>query len=83
MLSLFHSAFEFSNSKHYGYHKYPLFFFVGSENVQAAQKFITGLDARRIAKFPEHRYILSQAFDSLEFVVSATCHKESQMVDFS
>ncbi|KAM7532155.1 hypothetical protein LguiB_035565 [Lonicera macranthoides] len=26
----------------------------GSENVQAAQKFITGLDARRIAKFPEH-----------------------------
>ncbi|KAM3200382.1 protein ILITYHIA isoform X1 [Capsicum annuum] len=26
----------------------------GTENVQAAQKFITGLDARRIAKLPEH-----------------------------
>ncbi|KAK9292309.1 hypothetical protein L1049_020274 [Liquidambar formosana] len=26
----------------------------GTENVQAAQKFITGLDARRISKFPEH-----------------------------
>ncbi|OMO84593.1 Armadillo-like helical [Corchorus capsularis] len=25
-----------------------------TENVQAAQKYITGLDARRIAKFPEH-----------------------------
>ena len=30
--------------------------FVGTENVQAAQKYITGLDARRISKFPEHRY---------------------------
>nr|XP_016491594.1 PREDICTED: eIF-2-alpha kinase activator GCN1-like isoform X3 [Nicotiana tabacum] len=27
----------------------------GTENVQAAQKFMTGLDARRIAKLPEHR----------------------------
>ncbi|XWS64788.1 hypothetical protein CRYUN_Cryun05aG0033900 [Craigia yunnanensis] len=26
----------------------------GTENVQAAQKYITGLDARRISKFPEH-----------------------------
>ncbi|XP_009587833.1 protein ILITYHIA isoform X1 [Nicotiana tomentosiformis] len=26
----------------------------GTENVQAAQKFMTGLDARRIAKLPEH-----------------------------
>lgn len=26
----------------------------GAENVQAAQKFITGLDARRISKFPDH-----------------------------
>ncbi|GMN25829.1 hypothetical protein TIFTF001_001087 [Ficus carica] len=26
----------------------------GTENVQAAQKFITGLDARRISKFPDH-----------------------------
>ncbi|XP_019420925.1 PREDICTED: eIF-2-alpha kinase activator GCN1 isoform X4 [Lupinus angustifolius] len=26
----------------------------GSENVQAAQKYITGLDARRLAKLPEH-----------------------------
>ncbi|KAL5566833.1 hypothetical protein UlMin_029997 [Ulmus minor] len=26
----------------------------GTENVQASQKFITGLDARRISKFPEH-----------------------------
>ncbi|RVX11358.1 Protein ILITYHIA [Vitis vinifera] len=26
----------------------------GTENVQAAQKFITGLDARRLSKFPEH-----------------------------
>lgn len=30
--------------------------FAGTENVQAAQKFITGLDARRIAKLPEHRW---------------------------
>lgn len=29
--------------------------FTGTENVQAAQKYITGLDARRIAKLPEHR----------------------------
>ncbi|XP_022719011.1 protein ILITYHIA isoform X2 [Durio zibethinus] len=26
----------------------------GTENVQTAQKYITGLDARRISKFPEH-----------------------------
>ncbi|GMP21854.1 hypothetical protein CsSME_00000112 [Camellia sinensis var. sinensis] len=26
----------------------------GTENIQAAQKFITGLDARRISKLPEH-----------------------------
>ncbi|XP_024025150.1 protein ILITYHIA [Morus notabilis] len=26
----------------------------GTENVQAAQKFITGLDARRLSKFPDH-----------------------------
>uniref|UniRef100_A0A2N9J6T6 TOG domain-containing protein n=1 Tax=Fagus sylvatica TaxID=28930 RepID=A0A2N9J6T6_FAGSY len=26
----------------------------GTENVQAAQKFITGLDARRLSKYPEH-----------------------------
>ncbi|KAJ4721119.1 translational activator GCN1 [Melia azedarach] len=26
----------------------------GSENIQSAQKFITGLDARRLAKLPEH-----------------------------
>ncbi|PIN19953.1 hypothetical protein CDL12_07365 [Handroanthus impetiginosus] len=26
----------------------------GTENVQAAQKYITGLDARRLAKLPEH-----------------------------
>ena len=32
--------------------------FTGPENVQAAQKFITGLDARRISKLSEHRYIL-------------------------
>jgi hypothetical protein len=25
----------------------------GAENVQAAQKYITGLDARRLSKFPE------------------------------
>jgi hypothetical protein len=30
----------------------------GVENVQAAQKYITGLDARRIAKQPELRYEL-------------------------
>ncbi|KAK4356440.1 hypothetical protein RND71_025411 [Anisodus tanguticus] len=30
-------------------------FYVCTENVQAAQKFITGLDARRIAKLHEHR----------------------------
>ncbi|POO02948.1 Proteasome component Ecm29/Translational activator Gcn [Trema orientale] len=29
----------------------------GTENVQAAQKFITGLDARRLSKLPDHRYI--------------------------
>ena len=31
--------------------------FVGTENVQAAQKYITGLDARRISIFPESRYL--------------------------
>lgn len=31
--------------------------FAGPDNVQAAQKFITGLDARRISKLSEHRYI--------------------------
>ncbi|KAF2306959.1 hypothetical protein GH714_022778 [Hevea brasiliensis] len=31
----------------------------GAENVQAAQKFITGLDARRLSKFPEHRHVSS------------------------
>jgi len=31
--------------------------FSGSENVQAAQKYITGLDARRLSKFPEFRYV--------------------------
>ncbi|TQD88948.1 hypothetical protein C1H46_025540 [Malus baccata] len=29
----------------------------GPENIQAAQKFITGLDARRMSKLPENRYI--------------------------
>jgi hypothetical protein len=29
----------------------------GSENVQAVQKYITGLDARRLSKFPENRYL--------------------------
>ncbi|KAG6738186.1 hypothetical protein POTOM_057794 [Populus tomentosa] len=28
----------------------------GTDNVQAAQKFITDLDARRLSKFPEYRY---------------------------
>lgn len=28
----------------------------GAEYVQAAQKFITGLDARRLSKFSEYRY---------------------------
>lgn len=31
-------------------------FMAGAENVQSAQKYITGLDARRIAKQPEVRY---------------------------
>lgn len=31
-------------------------FMAGAENVQSAQKYITGLDARRIAKQPEARY---------------------------
>ncbi|XP_063940175.1 protein ILITYHIA-like [Daucus carota subsp. sativus] len=26
----------------------------GTDNIQTSQKFITGLDARRISKFPEH-----------------------------
>ncbi|KDO52492.1 hypothetical protein CISIN_1g000049mg [Citrus sinensis] len=30
----------------------------GSEYIQGAQKFITGLDARRLSKFPEHRYFV-------------------------
>jgi len=33
--------------------------FPGTENVQGAQKFITGLDARRLSKYPELRYIAS------------------------
>ncbi|KAJ6866606.1 hypothetical protein NC652_037991 [Populus alba x Populus x berolinensis] len=28
--------------------------FSGTDNVQAAQKFITGLDATRLSKFPEY-----------------------------
>lgn len=32
-----------------------IIFFIGADNVQAAQKYITGLDARRLAKFPENR----------------------------
>ena len=36
-----------------------LFMFPGTENVQGAQKFITGLDARRLSKYPELRYIAS------------------------
>lgn len=30
---------------------------LGQENVQAAQKYITGLDARRLAKYSEDRYV--------------------------
>jgi hypothetical protein len=37
----------------------------GGENVQAAQKYITGLDARRIAKQPEVRYITLPTMTSL------------------
>ena len=31
----------------------------GAENVQAAQKYITGLDARRLSKLPEQRYFIT------------------------
>jgi len=40
--------------------------FPGSENVQAAQKYITGLDARRLSKFPEYRYVNNQIHFSLK-----------------
>lgn len=39
-----------------------VFGFSGSENVQAVQKYITGLDARRLSKFPEYRYFYYQIF---------------------
>jgi len=38
-------------------HSYIVLGFPGSENVQAVQKYITGLDARRLSKFPEFRYL--------------------------
>nr|KYP71848.1 Translational activator GCN1 [Cajanus cajan] len=38
----------------------------GSDNVQAAQKYITGLDARRLSKFPEYRYLFNQICISIE-----------------
>jgi len=49
--------------------------FPGSENVQAAQKYITGLDARRLSKFPEYRYVYNQICISLEgsFQSNASC----------
>ncbi|XP_021281649.1 protein ILITYHIA isoform X2 [Herrania umbratica] len=37
----------------------------GTENVQAAQKYITGLDARRISKFPEHSDDSEESEDDL------------------
>ncbi|KAK4775854.1 hypothetical protein SAY87_023815 [Trapa incisa] len=36
------------------------------ENVQGAQKFITGLDARRISKLPEQRYLNSTPSNGME-----------------
>ena len=46
--------------------------FVGTENVQAAQKYITGLDARRISKFPEHRYpkLLLQTITCISLILA-------------
>lgn len=34
----------------------PLIHVAGAERIQAAQKYITGLDARRLSKLPENRY---------------------------
>ncbi|XP_058094955.1 protein ILITYHIA isoform X2 [Magnolia sinica] len=38
----------------------------GAENVQAAQKYITGLDARRLSKFPEHSDDSGDSDDEME-----------------
>lgn len=51
--------------------------FAGPENVQAAQKFITGLDARRISKFPEHRYISVLWRQSMCCIFSSQTRSES------
>jgi hypothetical protein len=40
----------------------------GGENVQAAQEYITGLVARRIAKLPEVRYVTLPTMTSLVLV---------------
>lgn len=39
----------------------------GAENVQAAQKYITGLDARRLSKLPEQRYFIFITFHFIHF----------------
>jgi hypothetical protein len=41
---------------------------IGGENVQAAQEYITGLVARRIAKLPEVRYVTLPTMTSLVLV---------------
>lgn len=41
--------------------------FLGSENIQAAQKFITGLEARRLSKLPEQRYLVVIKFNLYMF----------------
>ncbi|CAK9164333.1 unnamed protein product [Ilex paraguariensis] len=46
----------------------------GAENIQAAQKFITGLDARRISKLPEHRYV------STHFVLFLILHIQLNII---
>lgn len=46
-------------------------FLIGAENVQSAQKYITGLDARRISKLPEQRY------GSIALLILLHAHGES------
>lgn len=43
-------------NEEYYFYSFIVCVLLGTENVQGAQKYITGLDARRLSKYPEQRY---------------------------
>ncbi|KAF8392098.1 hypothetical protein HHK36_022440 [Tetracentron sinense] len=47
----------------------------GMENVQASQKFITGLDARRLSKLPEHSNQTCLWFEEIMFIELETIYE--------